>query len=821
MTNNKSTLDNCGCCEGVEFLTPAATANEHGLASLLYRVGTHGMFKASMLRGLSDSAILKELTIREDDDATIALFDVWAVILDVLTFYNERIINEGYVLTARERLSLVEVARHINYIPKPGVAANSWFSFQMEEAIGAPKQAKVPVGTRVQSIPEQDEKAQIFESIEEIIARTRWNNIQPKLFQNQTLTTGSTSLYLEGVNTQLQKGDYLLIVGNPSTTNWSVRKIESIILNNKDNITQVTWLDQINIINLLEQKNDNNNTAKVYALRQRASFFGYNAPDFRTMSDEVKESFNGTGWTSDEDWADFDIPNNVSSINLDTVYSKIIKNSWIVLIDGGNQKLFQLSNSSVVGEAKFAMTARCSQLTLVPNTTNEFSRRGTLVLGQSEELILAKAPILSDVSGKSIDISRGYPSLKIGQKLIITGQLISTEVISPDQDVIVNELLEIENITSDRIVFKNQLEHTYLRKTVTINANVAQATHGETKSEILGSGNGAISFQRFFLKQKPLTYISSASSSGIATTLEVRVNDIRWTEVPTFYNRTSEERIYVTRTEDDGKVYVQFGNGITGARLPSGSENIRAIYRVGIGLEGILKSEQLSLLLNPQLGIKSVRNPLPTTGAESPESINDIRQNAPLTILTLDRIVSIEDFENFTAAFAGIGKARADLMWKGEDRTIHLTVASADEGPIDSTLQENLLSAINNARHDNYPVLINSFNLISFNVKARIKIDPDYLNDSVIKDVKSILIQSYKFDNRVFGQSVSPSEVIAIIHAVNGVIAVDLDELGGVDPFSVSNYLLTANIARWNGTTINPAELLLIDENDIEIIPIN
>ena len=52
------------------------------------------------------------------------------------------------------------------------------------------------------------------------------------------------------------------------------------------------------------------------------------------------------------------------------------------------------------------------------------------------------------------------------------------------------------------------------------------------------------------------------------------------------------------------KTTVQFGDGVTGARLPTGQENVRAIYRKGIGLEGLVKAEQLSLLMTRPLGVK-------------------------------------------------------------------------------------------------------------------------------------------------------------------------------------------------------------------------
>ena len=61
------------------------------------------------------------------------------------------------------------------------------------------------------------------------------------------------------------------------------------------------------------------------------------------------------------------------------------------------------------------------------------------------------------------------------------------------------------NIDRGRSVlkFKSALTYPLVRKTVTINANVARATHGETVTEVLGAGDAAQPFQRFTLRQPP------------------------------------------------------------------------------------------------------------------------------------------------------------------------------------------------------------------------------------------------------------------------------------------------------------------------------
>lgn len=916
MNPSEKTLSICGCCKGVETLTPQAIYNDAGLHSLLFRIGTHGTFKESMLRNLSKPEVLRLLTTRENDDHTIALMDAWATVLDVLAFYNERFINEGYLRTSIERLSLVELARHISYRPKPGVAASTFLAFTMDESPGAPLDANAPVGMKVQSIPGQDEKPQIFETIEEIQARAKWNAIRPKLRKEQILVKGDTQLYLQGTSTQLQIGDRLLIVGDeliadPTSERWDIRIIQSIAADEKANQTIITWREGLGH----EQPDINpaSDNVKVYAFRQRAALFGYNAPDIRIMSNAVRfalgESIAGTSPPLPTQWAGFQINDSPKTIFLDAVYPKILTDSWLALIKPDYEEVYRVKEVTASSQTNFGLSSKSSKIMLDTAAENLslFQRRETVVLAQSELLELAKAPVLSPIFGNAIELETAQSELSKDQHLILKGQLLKQVQVTareqfvrsgssvvtrtttlnfiPDgssafalkigaildvlktpinldngkikwfvrndnaegyveawpkdlipyeppktsnapepptslnQPEMVSELIEIAEVVGvDKILLKAPLSNVYLRHTVEINANVALATHGETKSEILGSGSGALVFQKFKLKQIPLTYIaSSVSASGAESTLEIRVNDIKWKESSTLFGKSPNDRAFVTRAEDDGITFVQFGDGITGARLPSGGENIRAKYRVGIGLEGEVKAGQLSLLMTPQLGIKSVVNPLPATGADEPEAAENIRSNAPLTVLTLDRIVSVLDYENFASAYAGIGKARADLMWKGEDRIVHLTVASASEGAIDDLLKERLSNAIDNARHENFQLVINSFEKLTFNVIAKVKLHEDYLEDKVKTSVKEKLLASFNFTSRSFGQSVMPSEVIAAIQSVAGVVAVDLDQIGGQNPFSSQHFALISRKARWDGNVILPAQLLLVNPENIVI----
>ena len=121
------------------------------------------------------------------------------------------------------------------------------------------------------------------------------------------------------------------------------------------------------------------------------------------------------------------------------------------------------------------------------------------------------------------------------------------------------------------------LRHVYDRETVRVNANVAPATHGETVSEILGSGDAARANQRFPLKQPP-AHLRRAPTRrrGRRSTLEVRVADVLWEERPSLYGAGPRDRVYTTATDDDARTTVVFGDGVEGARLPTGHQNVRA-----------------------------------------------------------------------------------------------------------------------------------------------------------------------------------------------------------------------------------------------------
>ncbi len=211
-------------------------------------------------------------------------------------------------------------------------------------------------------------------------------------------------------------------------------------------------------------------------------------------------------------------------------------------------------------------------------------------------------------------------------------------------------------------------------------------------------------------------------------------------------------------------------------------------------------------------------NPLPARGGAPPETLESARDRAPRTVVTLGRIVSHRDVEELAQSFSGIGKAQSALLWTGEARILHLTVADAAGAPVarGSDLQLALTAALRSLGNGLQSFQIDPFTPRFFAVAAKLWIDTRFRPEDVAAAARQALGEAFAFPRRAFGQGVAAAEILAVLHGVAGVVAVDLDRLAAEDesPVSTPPAFLPAALARVafaaGEDRIEPAELLLI-----------
>ncbi|HEX2091577.1 MAG TPA: putative baseplate assembly protein, partial [Longimicrobiaceae bacterium] len=369
--------------------------------------------------------------------------------------------------------------------------------------------------------------------------------------------------------------------------------------------------------------------------------------------------------------------------------------------------------------------------------------------------------------------------------------------------------------TSTTVELAEPLRNVYDPRTVTLCANVAHATHGATVDEVLGSGNASLANQSFVLRRAPLTYTRSRDAAGTASTLVVRVNGVRWTEVPSLHDQDSLARCYQVTHTQDGRCIVTFGDGKNGARLPTGTENVSATYRVGTGVAGNVDAGALRLLRTPAVGVRRVNNPVPATGGAAPETPEEARRRAPVRACTLHRIVSLRDYGDFARTYPGVARALVGEVWDGREMRLHLTVDPADGGELDrgSELCRGLVASIRAASLAPRPFTVEGPEELRFRLEAGVRFDSRYRETDVEAAVRGALAARFARERREFGEEVAESEVIAVVQGVAGVVSVELQALHPSGSTPALLPVLRAELARWDAEAgeVRLAQILVLD----------
>ncbi|MFE2124250.1 putative baseplate assembly protein [Rhodococcus aetherivorans] len=937
----------CECCAGLAPVTPVSVANRPGLHALRYRIGTHPQFLATMRARLSgtDHPGLAALTSRDPADMSLALLDGWAAVADVLTFYTERIANEGYLRTATERWSVVQLARLVGYSPRPGLSATAHLAY----TVTAGREVDIPAGSKAQSIPGPSELPATFETADTVVARGEYSSLtvrrsRPQLLTPTTLAT-ATELVIAGTLTDARRGDVIYATIAPDT--WALFEVTALTVDTQNARTTLSvalrrsedlgkppekpspaeiQLDGETTLSALTKalgkppsvppptaRELSRDLFTLYdadsaglgqllgivapeiastlgaalahtvapdpappalaRMKVKAPLFGHLASPYPVYTDGTV-----TGYLDPMDKPLHPIPDMAAEadrdgggdntektlvykprdlLDLDAVYNSVEADSRVILINPDLAPPVAFRTVTAVTPTTvtaFGVSGLVSRLTLDRVWPDEPEDpldlplatvvRGTTVLAQDDPLTPADESMDDvDVGGDVVELAGLHPDLGPGRSVIVTGERTDdairaaqnapdtkagTGVYGGELSMIASVEHRVARVPADDtqappvdlpgdtvhtfVHLAAPLAYTYRRSTVTIYGNVARATHGDTRTEVLGSGDATRRFPEFPLKQPPLTYLPTPTAVGAESTAQVFVDSVRWHEADDLIGAGPNDRRYTLRTDDSGATSVVFGDGVRGALPPTGQENIHATYRSGIGVGGNVGAGRIALVTSKPLGVTEVINPLPATGGADREGRDAIARNAALGVQALDRLVSVSDYEDFAAAFAGIGTASARELSDGRRMLVHVSIGGVDDAPIavTSDLARNLRAALLELGdpYQDVQVAIRVLRLLV--ISARVRVDPDHRWADVEPAVCAALLDIFGPGHRRIGQPVTSAAVLATIQATAGVEYVDLDIL---DSLGESELVAADPAAGLTLRTVVPARLAGPDPN--------
>lgn len=493
---------------------------------------------------------------------------------------------------------------------------------------------------------------------------------------------------------------------------------------------------------------------------------------FSAGGEELSVRYNGATQPAAVEIAIATIPDESTRtiLSLDAVHNSIVPGGPIVIERPGHPLLItRVVDARIATYSAFGITGRGTQVTLAEPWLDEHDVllsqiRQTSVYAAAQALAFAGEPIVEDVHGDRIELAERPGGLRPGRVLAVTG--------SSDTELAIVAAVDDRTITLTR-----SLAGPFRRDSVHILGNVVPASHGESRDEPIGDGDAAAVNQTFTLWQEPLTWLPASNPRGARPALEIRVDGLLWSETDSLAGRGPAERVYVLGATPDGRTTVTFGDGVRGARLPTGRENVRARYRFGTGAAGNLPANRITQLVTRPLGVTGVTNPIPASGGTDPDGPGLARRRIPLALSTLDRLVSVRDYTDFARSRVGIGRALARSVLDGSRQIVEVTVAGVDDVPLDEN--SDLLHALRQALTENgdphLPVRVRVRELIELRLAGTVKVAPGHSWELVEPRLRAALLHRLGYPGRELGQDAYLSDVLAVADRTPGVDYIDVD----------------------------------------------
>ena len=808
----------CQACSPRTPKTPQTVANRPGLPTLAYRVGTFATFRAAMLDWTASERVVSAdptdsrrsahtLTSGMSDDYAVAMLELWAYVCDVLTMYQQAYLNESQLRTATLRESLQRIAALLGYAPARGVAATALLAFIAD----AGASVTVPTGMQLLSAPPPGSTAQTFETGAPVAISDA---------ANTPVLVGAPQNYALHTEAELLAADAAAVATGARIV---FRDKNSAVLISEDTVL-ATWPTRVGTgFSWRGDLGGKTPAANVAVARYNRKFrlFGHQAPPTWLTPTVSGTSINWTQATTEWSMAK---QNSTSELALDAVYDNIAAGTRLLVcapLTANRVKHVQVVAKSqaqaqlqLQADFPFAKSQPWYGVVTVTSVRQDSRSVGPLnaattvveLQGDIGEIDDLRTVTVYELSGADIPIlpvqyagSLGVSDASAGRTLWVADAsglhqgmtlLLAQNTPSGLQHDLVTIATEPAHGGSgpDAVQLATPLQHDYTPSLAVLYGNIARATAGQTQpDQTLGSGDPTQASQEFALPVNPLTYVPDPASDTDATsTLQVLVNDIAWREVPTLYGAAPSDAVFVTREDENGNLYVDFGDGSRGRRLPAGSGNVHALMRKGVGAAGNAAAGTIVTIAKPLAGLKAVINPVDAYGGADPESPDSIRVNAPSSVVTLGRAVSLGDYEALALTRQGIAKACASWSDAGGRRGVRLTVAASGGRPL-ADLAAPLADFLDRHRDPNVPLAISDALKVPFAFGATVHVLAAYRKDAVVAAVNAAfgpngdgsgLIDA---DHIPIGHALFQSELVRTLQDVPGVEWVELRYFRALD----------------------------------------
>jgi len=239
---------------------------------------------------------------------------------------------------------------------------------------------------------------------------------------------------------------------------------------------------------------------------------------------------------------------------------------------------------------------------------------------------------------------------------------------------------------------------------------------------------------------------------------------------------------FVAEIDNDGAAVIRFGDDMHGRR-PEPGTSFTATYRVGNGRAGNIGADSLTHIALQTPEIALVRNPLPGAGGQEPESLEDVRQRAPVAYRIQERAVTPADYGEVTERHPAVQRAAATFRWTGSWHTVFLTVDRAAGAALSTAFETDIRNHIERYRMAGHDIEVDEPQFVALEIAMHVCVAADHFRSDVERELLDVFGNRdlpdgrrglFHPDNLTFGQPVYLSAIYAAAHQVAGVELVDV-----------------------------------------------
>jgi hypothetical protein len=716
---------NCPCDV---LVFPPGLAIAPSLTTLARQIAQYPEYRQALLLAIPTYVPLSEWRARDNFDFGLMLLEMWAVLADMVSFYDEVIAQELYLRTANRRPSLRKLTGLLGYIPRPASSSAVTLAGIADGRV----LVNVPQQTAFRSGAFPGSASQVFETAAQSSIHPAFNSWRLKTVKSSVFaSTAATQHFLLATagTAAVKKDDVVLFVAFRFARVLQVQSVEAYAGVDGESYSKITFTTAIGV-----PAGTAVASARLFKPGAKAGLWkkGSLSP-YATVSHRTR-------------------------LRLESLVRQITATEYILVGRGTDLRWFTVRNvvesdTTIVDSTTTNITDAAGAIinrVVTPAVTVPVTRLYLNTIVTSPDRGIPGQPYSWTTADKDVSVHysminsaqitvEGKPSIAPTDPLQVDhrpslppGATPPGQFLLQDADGRGVSISGSLNFTTGRLSIAQGSAWTgSLAAPVTVYGNLLTANRGETvRPEFLGTGDASQSRQTFKLKKNPLSYVPSATAgnvTGVASTLTIYVDGVRWTEVPGFFGLSAGAQVFIVRQDDSGNSLVTLNRLRTGAPVV-------AYYRYGAG-QASPPAGSISQVARPVPGLRSVRNPVAAAAGSDAEESAGIRAYAPRSALLLGRAISVPDLQAAAAIQPGVRAASAEWAWNDDAQMPVIQVYYIGA----QTLESQIAHTLRNLTDGVTPIRVNAATALVREISFDIMIDDRYLSDAVLAGIRAAL----------------------------------------------------------------------------------